>query len=127
VNPWFIDPVWTAFSSFHCEMRLAKSSKNDFIRNHHRVAALYFAITAAEAQMNEIIRLDCVKSGLDEEKIRKELRQLKTESRFAEFKRLTSITGNSVLWQGPLKNANDVRNDLTHRKDRGYKTYDNLD
>jgi hypothetical protein len=108
-------------------MRLAESSKNDFIRNHHRVAALYFAMTAAEAQMNEIIRLDRLKSGLVEQEIYEELKKLKTIPRLAEFKRLTLIAGNNFLCEGPLEKSNYVRNDLTHRKDRGYKTYEDLD
>jgi hypothetical protein len=127
MNPWFVDPVWTAFSSFHCEMRLAECSPNDFIQNHHRVAALYFAIAATEAQMNEIIRLACTRSGVTDRKISGELSNLRFQSRLNRFQQIVDPLQKHTSWRSALKQANGIRNDLTHRKTRGYETYDALE
>ncbi len=95
-NPWVVEPVWTAFSSFHCEMRLAEAAPNDFVRNHHRVAALYFATMAAEAQINESLRESMEKAGADGEEVGAELRRLRFKARLIKFRQLFSaITGNS--------------------------------
>lgn len=90
MNPWVVDPLWTAFCSFHSEMRLAEEMGNDFLHAHHRVASLYFAITAVEAQLNQTIRLLREKRSENGEEIEWDIRHLNLEAKFRQLAKLAN-------------------------------------
>lgn len=110
-------------------MRLAEETGNDFLHAHHRVASLYFAITAVEAQLNQTIRQLREKRGEHDEKIEWDIRHLTLAAKFDQLAKL--VNDSSVPLQAEsvptILAANRVRNELTHRKTWGYETYENLE
>jgi hypothetical protein len=106
-------------------MRLAEEMGNDFLHAHHRVASLYFAITAVEAQLNQTIRLLREKRSEDDEEIEWDIRHLNLEAKFRQLAKLANDSAVPLEAESvpTILNANRVRNELTHRKTWGYETY----
>lgn len=76
--------------------------------------------------MNETISLARVRAGATEIEIEKELRALKFEPRAETFQKIACKEA-PPMWRSTLEDANKIRNGLTHRKNKGYDTYDALE
>jgi hypothetical protein len=101
-----------------------EKTRNDFLYAHHRVASLYFAITAVEAQLNQTIRQLRKKQSADDSQIETDIRRLNLAAKFRQFAELNQGPPLQAASVATILNANRVRNELTHRKTWGYETYE---
>ncbi|OEU70737.1 MAG: hypothetical protein BA863_14725 [Desulfovibrio sp. S3730MH75] len=126
---WNVNPVWERHCSMLQEAVLTKESKDDFSRNHHLRACLYFGIGTLEAFLNQQMREILTQEGWSEDKIYKEIRYGKFEEKRKTW--IARICGKEVSlpeeYSEVILEFNLIRGDITHPKDRDHAIYPQLE
>jgi len=121
--------TWHYYSSAVYESALAKESNNDFKKYHHLRACTYFSVCCFEAFLNSMMREKLTHDGLDEDVILKELRRGKLEDKLRNWPSV--ICGRTVEIPENLiycfKDFQEIRNEVTHAKNRDHSIYSQLD
>lgn len=122
MNPWLVNPPWMHYSSAVREAAIAETETDDFLKCHHKTAALYFGISFIEAFLNRKMRQVMEARGEPETEI---IDVLRKSSKFREkLKNWPELISGkkaviSVNLQDKLVAINEVRGDITHAKSSG--------
>lgn len=125
---WFIEPIWQNYSSMYREAVMAHEAMTGMEIAHHRMAALYFGISALESFLNLKMRDHLLRTGKNHEEIHKELVEGRFKTKIKKWPLL--ITGVKLnLRPGSIErimSINALRGELTHQKNFWPEAYEEL-
>ncbi|HEU5404227.1 MAG TPA: hypothetical protein VFU86_22955 [Terriglobales bacterium] len=125
---WFIEPVWQNYSSMYREAVTSGEAKTAMEVAHHRMATLYFGISAVETFLNLKMRDHLIRTGVDHDESHKKLRNGVFADKVKKWPFL--ITGQQLALRNDsierLLSINTLRGNLTHQKNFWPETYEEL-
>lgn len=125
---WFIEPIWQNYSSMYREAVMAHEATTGMEIAHHRMAALYFGISALESFLNLKMRDHLLRVGKDHGEIHGVLRSGGVKNKIKKWPLV--ITGvNLDLRPDSIErilSINALRGDLTHQKNFWSEAYEEL-
>ena len=125
---WNSDIAWHYFSSMQYEAHCAKNADNDFMKYHHLRSCIYFGIGTLEAFLNKQIRLYFENDGGTENDIAKAMFH-STDDKLKKW--VKRIYGAGFSFEKSLISVfacfKDMRNEITHPKNRDHSIYAELD
>lgn len=121
--------VWHYYSSAFYESALAAESSNSFQKYHHLRACTYFSVCCFEAFLNGMMREKLTQDGLDEKGILQKLRGVNLEKKIRNWP--SHICCKPVVIPDHIivtfKDFQQIRNEVTHAKNRDHSIYADLD
>lgn len=117
MKDWFIEPVWQNFSSMYREAITSLEARTGMETAHHRIASLYFGVSALEAFLNQKMRTKMLADGENEDAIFQVLRKGQITDKLKNWPKELQVQLN--LRPGSmakLGEINQLRGNLTHQK-----------
>ena len=125
---WFIEPIWQNYSSMYREAITSREARTGMEVAHHRMAALYFGISALESFLNLKMRDHLLRTGKDHDEIHEVLRKGSLKDKIKEWPVL--IIGTELVLRpdsiARVLSINALRGDLTHQKNFWPEAYEEL-
>lgn len=126
---WFLEPVWQNYSSMYREAVSAQEATSGMEIAHHRMATLYFGISAIESFLNRAMTTFLRKRGKDHDEIYQVLRRPYFKDKLKKWPR--ELTGRELrLRDGSIEKIleiTDLRNQMTHLKNSWPDAYQQLE
>ncbi len=126
---WFASPLWHHASAMYQESHLSSFALHEFGRYHHLRACIYFCTAALEAFWNEKMRAHLEKSGKTDEEIWSVLRKGRILDKIEKWPEIigAEIVSLPPYIMGHINYMLDVRNEITHPKNKDHSIYKDLD
>ncbi|MFK2902998.1 hypothetical protein ISP17_03415 [Dyella ginsengisoli] len=128
MNNWFVEPVWQNFSSMYREAVTSSAATTGMEIAHHRMAALYFGISAVESFLNMQMRDHLLSRGKTHDEVHKKLRRGQFMDKVKDWP--TLIVGKDLDLRPTtldrLFAVNALRGELTHQKNYWPESYEEL-
>jgi hypothetical protein len=128
MSAWIIEPVWQNYSSMCREAVTAHEATTGMEIAHHRMAALYFGISAIESFLNLEMRDHMLRGGKTHDDVFDVLRNGGFKDKVKKWPRL--ILGKDLDLRSDtmdrLLSVNALRGDLTHQKNFWPEAYEEL-
>lgn len=125
---WNVNAVWENFSSLCQELDYAQSAKNEFFKYHYTKTSLFFAVGTIESFLNQTMRQHMTSAFEAEEKI---FNRMKAPLGKKLEKWPLELCGTSISLTNELKEIledyKDVRNEVTHPKNKDHSIYKRID